>query len=333
MAPGRNMRAFLVALFAPIAPAFVLALALSFSLSLLAAPAQAEDLVPVPLLSGRVIDQTATLTAAQADALSAKLAALEKTHGAQVVILIVPTARPEDISSFAQRVAADWRLGRKDVGDGLLLTVAKNDHDVDIHVATALQGAIPDVVAGRIIREQILPAFRAGDYAGGLNTAVDRISGLIAGEKLPPPAARTPTAQTSTAQTPRPTPSRPASARGFDWQDLALFLFVGVPIVGRLLASVMGRKLGALATGAAVGAIGWFLTASLLVAIGAGIVALFVVGVMGGSRGGFGGPVIWGGGMGGGGFGGGSFGGGGGSGGFSSGGGGNFDGGGASGRW
>jgi uncharacterized protein len=289
-------------------------------LALPLAPARAADVVQVPVLTGRVIDQTSTLTAAQVDALSAKLAALEKERGAQVVILIVPTARPEDIASFAQRVASNWKLGRKEVGDGLLITVAKDDHDVNIQVAATLQGAIPDVTAGRIIREQMLPAFKTGDFAGGLNAAVDRIAALIAGEKLPSPSAQTPAA------------TRPASARGFDWQDLALFLFVGVPIVGRLLASVMGRKLGALATGAAVGAIGWFLTASLLVAIGAGIVALFLVGVMGGSRGGFGGPVIWGGGMGGGGFGGGGFGGGG-SGGFSSGGGGNFDGGGASGRW
>jgi uncharacterized protein len=283
------------------------------------APALAEDVVPVPVLTGRVIDQTGTLTAAQADALSAKLATIEKERGAQIVILIVATARPEDIASFAQRVAASWKLGRKEVGDGLLLTVAKNDRDVNIQVAATLQGAIPDVVAGRIIREQILPAFKAGDFAGGLNSAVDRLAALIAGEQLPPPRAGAP---------------RSRGRVGFDWQDLAIFLFVGVPILGRILSSVMGRKLGALATGGAVGAIGWFLTASLLVAAGAGIVALFLVGVMGfgSSRGGgFGGPVIWGGG--GGGFGGGGFGGGGGSGGFSSGGGGNFDGGGASGRW
>ena len=277
------------------------------------APAVAEDVVPVPVLSGRVIDRTATLTPAQADALGAKLAAIEREHGAQIVILIVATARPEDIASFAQRVAASWKLGRKEVGDGLLLTVAKDDHDVDIRVAATLQGAIPDVVAGRIIRDQMLPAFKAGDFAGGLNSAVDSLGALVAGEKLPaPPAA---------------TPARPRGRVGFDWQDLAIFLFVGVPILGRFLSSVMGRKLGALGTGAAVGAIGWFLTASLLVAAGAGIVALVLVGVMGfgSSRGGFGGPVIWGGG--GGGFGGGS------SGGFGSGGGGNFDGGGASGRW
>jgi uncharacterized protein len=277
--------------------------------------AVAEDVVPVPVLTARVIDQTATLTDPQKAALSGKLESIEKTNGAQIVILIVPTARPEDIASFAQRVASNWKLGRKEVGDGLLLTVAKNDHDVDIRVAATLQGAIPDVLAGRIIREQILPAFKAGDYAGGLNTAVDKLGALVAGEKLPPPPAE--------AQ-----PTRPRPRGGFDLQDMALFLFVGVPILGRILSSVMGRKLGALATGGAVGAIGWFLTASVLIAAGAGIVALFVVGVMGlGSRGG--GPIIWGGGFGGGGggFGGGS------GGGFGSGGGGNFDGGGASGRW
>ena len=287
--------------------------------ALVFAPALAQDLVPVPLLTARVIDQTSTLTPAQADALTAKLAAIEKERGAQIVVLIVPTARPEDIFSFAQRVATSWKLGRREVGDGLLLTVAKNDRDVDIRVAATLQGAIPDAAAGRIIRESILPAFKAGDFAGGLNLAVDQIGKLVAGENLPAPRAES---------------ARPRARVGFDWQDIAIFLFVGVPIVGRVLSSVMGRKLGALATGGAVGAIGWFLTASLLVAAGAGIVALFLVGVMGAGgsrRGGFGGPVIFPGGFGGG---GGGFGGGlGGGGGFSSGGGGNFDGGGASGRW
>jgi len=301
------MRSLVAAPIAALLAAFALTVGSAF----------AEDVVPVPVLAARVIDQTATLTEPQKAALSAKLESIEKTTGAQIVILVVPTARPEDIASFAQRVASNWKLGRKEVGDGLLLTVAKNDRDVNIQVAATLQGAIPDVVAGRIIREQILPAFKAGDFAGGLNAAVDRLGALVAGEKLPPPRPGT-------------APSGSRGRGGFDWQDLALFLFVGVPILGRILSSVMGRKLGALATGVGVGAIGWFLTASLLVAAGAGIVALFVVGVMGlgGSRGGFAGPVIWGGG---GGFGGGGFGGGGG--GFGSGGGGNFDGGGASGRW
>jgi uncharacterized protein len=280
--------------------------------------ALAQPVLPVPPLSGRVVDQTATLTPPQAAALEAKLAAIEQSRGAQVVVLIVPTTQPEDIASFAQRVGEQWKIGRKEVGDGLLLTVAKNDRAVDIHVAKALQGAVPDIAAGRIIRDQITPAFRAGDFAGGLNSAVDRLGERIASEGLPVPE--------------EPPAGRPRG-RGFNIQDIALFLFVGVPILGGFLKRMLGGKLGALATGGAVGALGWFLTASVLVAAGAGLAALVLVGVMGfGSRGGGMGPIIWGGG-GGGGFGGGFGGGSGGGGGFSSGGGGSFDGGGASGRW
>ncbi|MDQ2735955.1 MAG: YgcG family protein, partial [Pseudomonadota bacterium] len=121
-------------------------------------------------------------------------------------------------------------------------------------------------------------------------------------------------------------------SRGFDFQDIAIFLFVGVPILGGILTRLFGRKGGALLAGGAVGGIGWLLTTSLLVAGGAGLVALLLIGVFGvgsgtvGGRGGIG-PIIWGGG------GGGGFSSGGGGGGFSSGGGGDFGGGGASGSW
>ena len=277
--------------------------------------AHAQD-VPVPPLSGRVIDQTGTLTAAQAQALSSKLETIETQRGAQVVVLIVPTTQPEDIASYGQRVADTWKLGRRDVGDGVVIVVAKNDRRINIEIAKTLEGAIPDVIAGRIIAEQIKPAFKANDYAGGLNAAVDKLGARIAGEALPEPA--------------RKGSGGGSGASGFDIQDLAIFLFVGVPIAGAVLTAIFGRKLGSLVTGAAIGGLGWWLTASLLVAGGAGLVALFLVGVMGlGSRGGrSSGPIIWGGG-GGGGFGGG----GGGGGGFSSGGGGDFGGGGASGDW
>ena len=289
-------------------------------LALLVPAAQAQNLVPVPPLSGRVIDQTSTLSAAQAEAITAKLAAIESKRGSQLVVLIVPTTAPEDIESFTQRVGDAWKLGRREVGDGLLIVLAKNDRAVRIAPAKSLEGAVPDVAAGRIISQQMLPAFRNGDFAGGLNAAIDRIEQRIAGEGLAEPTPRE---------------QRGTGSRGFDWQDLAIFLFVGVPIVGAVLSGIFGRKLGALLTGGAVGGIGWWLTASLLAAGGAALVALFLVGVMGVGAGrvgraGRGGPVIWGGG--GGGFsGGGGYGGGGG--GFSSGGGGDFGGGGASGNW
>jgi uncharacterized protein len=283
----------------------------------LGASAHAQDVLPVPPLTGRVVDTTGTLTPAQVQALTTKLAAIESTRGAQVVVLMVPTTQPEDIAAYGQRVADTWKVGRRDVGDGVVIVVAKNDRRINIEVAKTLEGAIPDVMAGRIINEQIKPAFKAGDFAGGLNAAVDRLDKRIAGEALPEPGRKGSSAKSSVG--------------GFELQDLAIFLFVGVPIIGAVLTGVLGRKLGSALTGGAVGGLVWWLTTSLLVAGGAGLVALFLVGVMGigGGRGTrSGGPIIWGGG-GGGGFGGG----GGGGGGFSSGGGGDFGGGGASGDW
>ncbi len=283
------------------------------------------DLLSVPPLSGRVIDQTGTLTSAQSGALSGKLAAIESERGAQVVVLVVPTTSPEDIASFTHRVGDQWKIGRRDVGDGVLLVVAKDDRRVNISTTKTLEGAIPDIAAGRIISEQITPAFRAGDFAGGLNRAVDQIGKLIAGENLPEPSPD----------------SRGADRQrgGFGFNDLAIFLFVAVPILGGLLTRGFGRKGGALLAGGALGALGWWITASLLVGIGAGVVAMFLIGVMGmgGGRGGGGGgggigPIVWGGGGGGFSGGGGGFDSGGG-GGFSSGGGGDFGGGGASGSW
>jgi uncharacterized protein len=87
--------------------------------------AWAQDLQPVPALTAHVLDTTGTLDAAQLQALDAKLDAFEKSSGSQVVILMVPTTLPEDIASYANRVGNTWKIGRKGVGDGLLVVVAK----------------------------------------------------------------------------------------------------------------------------------------------------------------------------------------------------------------
>ena len=111
--------------------------------------ALAQQVQPVPALSGRVIDNTGTLDAAQRAKLEAKLAALEAQKGAQVEVLLVPTTQPEDIASYANRVANAWKIGRRDVGDGVLLIVAKDDRKLRIEVAKTLEGAVPDLAAKR----------------------------------------------------------------------------------------------------------------------------------------------------------------------------------------
>lgn len=283
----------------------------------LGATAHAQDVLPVPPLSAPVIDQTTTLDDAQRAALTAKLSAIEQQTGSQIVVLLVPSTLPEDIAAYSQRVGDHWKIGRREVGDGLLIVVAKNDRRVRIEVAKALEGAVPDLAAKRIIDAQITPAFRAGDYAGGLSAAVDQLAARIRGEALPAPN--------------RPDAPPGNHGGGPSLESLAIFLFVVVPIVGTLFTRMMGRKLGSLATGGVAGGIGWWLTASALLAGAAGLVAVVLVGVFGvgsarrGGGSGGGPPIIWGGG------GGGDWGGGGG--GFSSGGGGDFGGGGASGEW
>ena len=286
-----------------------------------AVAAEAQDLRTIPPLTARVIDTTSTLDAGQTQALNAKLAEFEKARGAQIVILMVPSTLPEDITDYAQRVGDSWKIGRKDVGDGLLLVVAKDDRKVRIATTKTLEGAVPDLAARQIIASAITPRFKQGDFAGGLDAAADQIMARITGENLPTPGVNSGT---------------DSNKQGFQWMDMAVFLFFAVPIGARLLSGVLGRKLGALATGGGVGVLAWIFTSSLLLAGAAGVIglvfALFAsLGSLGG-LGNLGSGSRRGGGFGGG-FGGGGFGGGGGSGGFSSGGGGNFGGGGASGNW
>jgi uncharacterized protein len=274
----------------------------------------------VPALSGHVVDTSGTLGAQQHDALEAKLSAFEAQRGAQVVVLLVNTTQPEDIVSYANRVGNSWKIGRKEVGDGLLLVAAMQDHKLRIEVAKSLEGAIPDLEAKRVIDSLITPRFKQGDIAGGLDAGVNRIMALITGEALPAPA-----------QTGR------VATGGFDWMQLVVFMFIAVPVVGAVTKKILGQRLGALLTGGVAGGIAMVITASLVIAVLAGMAALVLALVqtpilgrgrgLGRSQSGWGHGGGLGGGLGGGSSGGG-FGGG-----FSSGGGGDFGGGSASGGW
>ena len=254
----------------------------------------------MPALTGPVIDQTGTLSASDKAGLETQLQTLEQTRGAQVVVLMVPTTAPEDIASFANRVGNTWKIGRRDVGDGVLVIVAKNDRKMRIEVAKALEGAIPDIAAARIIDGAMKPRFQQSDYAGGLRDAVTQISARIAGEALPAPASNSGTAAHS------PDTSRD----GFDWTDLAIFLFFGVMVAGPVMRSIFGSRLGGLLMGGGVGLLAFVVTSSLIVAGGAGLLALLYTWIFGGTGGGSsrrrgrGGAAVggWGAGVGGGGW-------------------------------
>ncbi len=264
--------------------------------------------VAIPTLNSRVTDLTKTLTAEQATHIDEKLAALEKNKGSQVTVLIIPTTKPEDIEGFSFRVVNKWKVGRENIDDGVLLTIAKNDHKMRIEVGDGLEGIITDVSAGRIIKEYIAPEFRQGRFYEGILAGVRQIENLIKGEPLPAPST---------------------SQGSFSDNEAALpFIAIGSSFLAPFLASIFGRILTVVLITIGGSSFIWFTTQDPQLAFFAVIfLGLFSFAFSaprsssyrdgGGHGGGFGG---------GGGFSGGS------SGGFSGGGGG-FSGGGASGGW
>lgn len=296
-------------------------LALLLLLSCAGVFASAQDLRPVPTLTERVIDQTGTLSAADSARLITKLAEFEASAGPQIVVLMVDSTAPEDIASYAQRVGETWKIGRREVGDGLLLVIAKSDRKLWIAPAKALEGAVPDLAARQIVRDVISPRFKQNDFAGGIDAGLDALMARIKGEGLPVPDDR----------------GRVGTPMGdFDPIELLMFAFVAVPILATVMRAIFGRGLGSLASGVAGGGIAWFVTQSLLFAGIGGVIGLLfaLFGGLGKSLATHSGRH-GGGGFGGGGWsgGGGGWSGGGGGGGFSSGGGGDFGGGGAGGDW
>ena len=221
--------------------------------------AGAQGVLPLPALSGRVIDQTGTLDSAAQAALTAKLAELEQTRGTQVVVVLVPTTAPEDITDYTQRLGDAWKIGRRDVGDGVLFVVAKNDRRLRIAPAKTLEGALPDLLAKRIIDEVVTPAFRQGDYAGGLNAGVDRLAAVIAGEGLPAPQAEA--------------GGDLGGDLGLGLEGWLMLLLFGGPMAAAALRRMFGAPMGAMLAGVGAGALAWWLSQAWWLAVAAGMVA------------------------------------------------------------
>ncbi|MCK6390732.1 MAG: YgcG family protein [Azonexus sp.] len=267
-----------------------------FWLALLPLAGQAEGPILLPPLSAAVTDLTHTLSDADKAALETDLQAFIKDSGSQIVILMLPGTAPESIEQFGIRLAEAWKIGRQKIDDGVIVIVAKEERRMRIEVGYGLEGAIPDAIAKRIIDEHMAPAFRQGNFAGGLRSTVDMLQKRIRGEALPPPKAASP-------------------LNSEDSEGLLLFV-----IVLASLARALFGLIGSLAVAALAGALAWFAFHSVIAVAIASVLAFFASFMRFGRGGG-----QWR-------SGGGGFGGSPGSGGFS-GGGGRFGGGGASGGW
>lgn len=140
---------------------------------------------PVPPYSARVLDTTSTLNTQQIAALNEQILAIEADTRAAVVVFMLPTTGEDSIEEYATRVFETWKLGDTQRDDGILILVALEDRRMRIEVGQGLEGSVPDVLAGRIIDEQMKPRFQRNDYAGGLEAAIIHLGEAVRGDAQP----------------------------------------------------------------------------------------------------------------------------------------------------
>ena len=271
----------------------------------------------VPELKGRVNDYAGILSLATVRDVDALLAQFERSESTQIVVLTIPSLEGDDLEQFSIKVAEAWRIGQKGSDNGAILLISRDDKKVRIEVGRGLEGTLTDLVSGRIIRNEIVPRFRQGDFDGGVKAGVAAMMASVKGEYA---------GKRDLSRARKSAPS-----------IFAMLIFLGIAVVflgamSKYLGSAVGGVGLPLAAGLAHPGFSWL---TLLLLGGAGLVGgLLLTGAFSGLRGRgdggghWGGPWIGGGGFGGGGFGGGDSGGG-----DFGGGGGDFGGGGASGDW
>ncbi|MDE3130386.1 MAG: YgcG family protein, partial [Acidobacteriota bacterium] len=159
-------------------PALALAAAFALlALAFVAGPALAAPTFPP--LTGRVVDDAHVLSASTAAGLTDKLAALEQKTGDQLVVVTLPNLQGYPIEDYGYQLGRAWKIGQQGKDNGVLLIVAPSEHKVRIEVGYGLEPVLTDTLSGVIIREQMLPKFRSGDYDGGVTAGVDAIIGQL----------------------------------------------------------------------------------------------------------------------------------------------------------
>src|SRR5947207_14416132 len=129
----------------------------------------------VPYLSGRVVDEANILSPAARERLTAALKAHEDATTNQIAVLTVPTIQPDSIEDYAVKVFASWKLGQKGKDNGVLVVVVPKDHKMRIEVGYGLEPTLTDGAAGQIIRAQMTPWFKSGNYDRGIEAGVAAI--------------------------------------------------------------------------------------------------------------------------------------------------------------
>ena len=273
---------------------------------------EAVDLVPIPNITQRVTDLTATLSSQEKLQTEQFLTKFEQSYGSQIIVVILPTTKPEPIEQYAIRLAEKIKVGRKKVNDGVIFLIAKDDRRQRLEVGYGLEGAITDIQSSNIIKNYITPFFKENQYQKGIMNGIYAITELIQNENLPPSKRKT--------SQPYARSSRKSGQNSF------LFLAIFLGLIFLFLKKFTGTGVGGVLIVILGVVISYFVLSSIFKGLFAGLLAVLFA--SGNNRMGMGMGMGM---LGGGGFGSGGFGGSGG-GGFGGGGGG-FGGGGSSGSW
>ena len=148
-------------------------------------PAQAQDYPPRP--NGPVYDGADIISPATEAALDQRLRAYNRETGRALVVATIPSLDGAPLESYATGLFANWGIGGAERDQGLLLLVARDDRKMRIEVGYGLHPYFGGIMAGRVIRDDITPRFKAGDFDGGIVAGIDAITAHLA--KSPEEAA------------------------------------------------------------------------------------------------------------------------------------------------
>ncbi|MCR4265635.1 YgcG family protein [Nitratireductor sp. ZSWI3] len=135
----------------------------------------------IPPLTGRVVDNAGIIDDAAERALTEKLAAFEARSSDQIVVATIRSLEGEALEPFANRLFRAWGIGQAGENNGILLLVALDDRKMRIEVGYGLEGTLTDLHSKLIIENTMVPAFRAGDFSGGISRAVDDMIMVLEG--------------------------------------------------------------------------------------------------------------------------------------------------------
>ena len=227
--------------------------------------ASAIAVADLPSLNQPIIDTAKVLSATEMQSLSQQILALRQQQHIQMGVVIVNTTGEQPIFDYALQVAERWKLGAKGQDDGLLMVIAVQDKRIQILTGYGLEGVLPDIVVGRIIRDNISPAFKQQQYAQGIENAISRISSIVQAD-----------AKTQSTNTNHPSAQNKGDAQVSSPLQQALFLMLIVLLVAGGMSYFIKPITSAWYAAPVAAGLGLYCNAGILpsIAIGLGVFIL-----------------------------------------------------------